>query len=355
MRKRLIDTLQVLCACLIFCVVSGCGSEDKKKTSHQAGEVVVFVSLDRVYSEPILKAFETESGIRVKPVYDAEAAKTTGLVNRLIARQNNPECDVYWSNEAVQMQTLADRGLLEQMGPAFDGAFDRIPDGYKDPSRHWLGFAGRARVLIYNTGFFNTDNAPKSLSTFLEPNYRGQGAIALPYFGTTFTHASLYLEANGSESLIEFLRAAKANGTAFPPGNGPVRDLVASGEYAFGLTDTDDAWGAISSNKPVAVLIPDAADGAVIIPNTVGLIKSSPNSSNAEKLALYLTSKQTEIQLAQIDSKQIPLGTDCQAERDQGVWRELLDGVPFKPVDNARLASHREQVVQAIRASGIDR
>lgn len=48
-------------------------------------QVVVYTSVDQPFSEPILDRFEEETGVRVLAVYDVEAAKTTGLVNRLIA------------------------------------------------------------------------------------------------------------------------------------------------------------------------------------------------------------------------------------------------------------------------------
>jgi hypothetical protein len=51
------------------------------------GEIVVYTSLDQVFSEPILKDFERQTGIQVKPVYDVEATKSTGMVNRLIAER----------------------------------------------------------------------------------------------------------------------------------------------------------------------------------------------------------------------------------------------------------------------------
>ena len=41
--------------------------------------VVVYASIDQVQAEPVLRAFEASSGIRVLPVYDVEAAKTTAL------------------------------------------------------------------------------------------------------------------------------------------------------------------------------------------------------------------------------------------------------------------------------------
>jgi len=54
------------------------GCKGKKPESQ---EVVIYTSLDKVFSQPILEAFEKETGIKVLDVYDSEATKTTGLVN----------------------------------------------------------------------------------------------------------------------------------------------------------------------------------------------------------------------------------------------------------------------------------
>src|SRR4030042_940438 len=62
--------------------------------SKQERKVVVYVSHDQDYSEPILKDFEQATGIKVEALYDTEATKTVGLVNRLIAEKNNPQADV---------------------------------------------------------------------------------------------------------------------------------------------------------------------------------------------------------------------------------------------------------------------
>src|SRR6266699_1146864 len=57
-----------------------------------AATVVVYASQDQVYAEPILKAFEKESGTRVRAVYDSEAVKTVAIANRLIAERDHPQC-----------------------------------------------------------------------------------------------------------------------------------------------------------------------------------------------------------------------------------------------------------------------
>lgn len=75
-------------------------------------EVVIYTSLDKVFSQPILEVFEEQTGINVLPVYDSEATKTTGLVNRLIAEKANPRADVFWNSETGRTIVLKQKGVL---------------------------------------------------------------------------------------------------------------------------------------------------------------------------------------------------------------------------------------------------
>ena len=73
--------------------------------------VTVYVSEDQVFSEPILRDFERETGIKVNAVFDTEEAKSTGVMNRLLAEKNNPQADVYWANEPVRADVLKQQGI----------------------------------------------------------------------------------------------------------------------------------------------------------------------------------------------------------------------------------------------------
>ena len=52
-------------------------------TTDDQSEVVIYTSVDQVYSEPVLEKFEDEIGIKVKTASDVEGVKTTRFVNRL--------------------------------------------------------------------------------------------------------------------------------------------------------------------------------------------------------------------------------------------------------------------------------
>lgn len=296
-------------------------------------EVVVYTALDREFSEPILKAFEEKTGIAVKPVYDTEAVKTVGLVNRLIAERARPACDVFWNNEIVRSIQLKREGLTQSYDVA--SAAD-IPAELKDPEGHWVGFAARARVLLVNTTLLPDESKwPSRIDDLGMPEWKGRAAYAKPLFGTTSTHAAILWARNGEGSL-DFWHAARDNAVMFA-GNAQARDAAADGEVAWCLTDTDDAYGAIADGKPVRMIYPDSETGQaglVVIPNTLAMIKDCPNPDEARELIDYLLSHEVEAALAQSRSAQIPVRAGI--EPPKGI--EPIAGLNIAKIDWEKVA-----------------
>ncbi|MCI0489022.1 MAG: extracellular solute-binding protein [Blastocatellia bacterium] len=296
--KMMRSCLACILAGLLF---GGCAGPD----APAAGEVVVYVSQDRVFAEPVLLEFERRTGIRVKAVYDTEETKSTGLANRLLAEKNRPQADVFWSNEPVRTIVLKRNGVLASYQPPGAAA---IPDEFKDPEGYWTGFSARSRVIVYNTNLVNPEEAPKSIFDLADSRWKGQVVIADPRFGSTSFHvAALYSEI-GDERADEFFRKLKANGVKIVPGNSVVRDMVARGEVKMGLTDTDDVNVALEDNQPVAMVFPDRDGiGVPIMPNMVSLIAGATAEEAGKRLIDYLVSPEVERMLAQAESAQIPL------------------------------------------------
>jgi len=270
-----------------------------------AEEVVVYTSLDQEFSEPILRLFEQQTGITVKAVYDVEAAKTTGLVNRLVAEAPRPRCDVFWNSEIARTILLKHKGIL---APYRSASAADIPPRFKDPQGYWTGFAARARVCLYNTHLLQPSQLPQSIFDFTQPAWRGKVAMAYPLFGTTATHVAAWYVSLGADTTQQLLRGLKANGVLIVDGNSTARDAVVDGTVPIAFTDTDDANVAIADGKPVAMVFPDQQRfGTLLIPNTVALIKDGPNPRAGMQLIDYLLSRDTERRLAQSASAQIPL------------------------------------------------
>lgn len=270
-------------------------------------EVVVYAALDKEFSQPILQDLEREMEIRILPKYDQESNKTVGLVNEIIQNQNRPRCDVFWNNEVMHTLRLHRMGLLDvYLSPS---AAD-FPKEFVSSDKTWHGFAARARVLIINTDLIpDPSDYPTSIFDLSDVRWKGKCSMAKPFFGTTATHTAVLYQVMGADKAEKLLTDIAKN-AGLEGGNKTVATKVASGIYAWGLTDTDDAIIEIEKGQPVAVVFPDQAEeqmGTLFIPNALAIIKNGPNPGNARLLVDRLLMPDIEERLARGPSAQIPL------------------------------------------------
>src|SRR5436305_13555054 len=266
--------------------------------------LVVYVSEDQVFSEPILKDFERETGTTVKSVFDTEESKSTGVTNRLIAEKNNPQADVYWANEPVRAEALKQRGVST---PYVSASAEGITDQFKDPDHYWTGFSARGRVLLINA---KSTIKPAGVMAYTDPSAKRRAAIANALFGTTTDYVAALFTIWGDEGAKTFMNDMKKNEVKITNSNGESTDFVATGQVDFYLVDSDDAVNTKKQGKPVEMIYPDQDPngiGVLILPNALALIKGAPHEENGKRLIDYLLSKETERKLAFADCAQIPL------------------------------------------------
>jgi iron(III) transport system substrate-binding protein len=315
--------------------------------SSETNEVVVYTSVDQVFSEPVLKNFEKETGITVKAVFDTEETKSTGVLNRLITEKDNPQCDVFWSGDPMRTDVLKQRGITKAYRS--DEA-KGISPVFIDKDYNWIGFSARARVLLINEDLVKDEDIPKSIMDLTNEKYKGNFAIANPLFGTTSFHfAALFVEL-GDEKAKQFLVNMKKNDIVIASSNGDVKKKVATGEVAMGLTDTDDANEAIKEGLPVKMIFLDQDGfGNLIVPNTVSLIKNSPNNENGKKLIDFLLLAKTEEMLAK-SCVQMPLHKGVPVPANV----PSLDNIVPMAVDYATVAKKSEEIKQYLKEWAID-
>lgn len=290
--------------------------------------MVAYVSADDVLAREVLAACTRSTGVVVDAVFDTEATKTVGLENRIRAERGRPRADLFWSSEGFSVVRLAADGLLR---PVPEDVWRAWPERHRDAERRWLGFSARARVVVAR------DDAPAitGWSDLARPGLargsRAAVAIADPRFGTTAGHVSALSAAwsdarlrgaAGVPSLEEWLDGLVANGVVvLQGGNAATVDAVASGECAYGMTDTDDALAAIGRGLPLRMHVPrtlppgSAGGGTMVVPNTVALVASGPSDGgDAEAVARFLVSSECESIIARSPSRNLPLGAGRTAD-----------------------------------------
>jgi iron(III) transport system substrate-binding protein len=313
--------------------VAGCG--------RSAREVVVYTSVDEPFSEPVFRQFEKQSGLTVRAVYDTEEAKSTGVLNRLIAEATNPQADVFFSGDPVRPFLLIRRGIVEPYRS--DAAVD-IPAQFKSADGTWTGSAARARILLINKKRVSAAETPKSIRDLANPRWKGQTAMANPLFGTTTMHVAALFSLWGDDRARAFLNDLEANDLRVASSNGEVKRLVTAGEVAFGVTDTDDANEALKDGADVEVVYPDQdGDGTLVMPTAIVLIKG-PNRENGKRLVDFLASGEVERMMAAA-AAHMPLRRDVPT--DAGVRR--VGDVRAMEVDYAELGAVMDRIQPWLR------
>ena len=303
--------------------IVSCGSARASRS------IVAYVSADDVLAREVLAACMKATGVAVEAAFDTEATKTMGLERRLVSERDRPRADLFWSSEGFAAVRLAKAGVLRALPAAI---VDAWPAAHRDPSGRWLGFAARARVVVSRTGA----DAPPPIAAWadLARPILARGsvasiAIADPRFGTTNSHLAALrsawraARARGVDvpEFDAWLDGMRANGVrVLPGGNAATVEAVATGECAYGLTDTDDALAAIERGLPLAMTLPrslpagTAGGGTMLVPNTVCAIAGGPgDAARADQVAAFLVSPECEEIIARSPSRNLPLGPKATA------------------------------------------
>lgn len=267
--------LSAILAGLLAAALAGCGTDGASE------EVVVYVSVDRDFAEPILRDVERDLGIAVRAKYDTEETKSTGLVNELLAAKDRPKADVFWSGDPVRAELLRQKGVVTS----------------------WKPVSLRGRVILCNTKLVPDPAArPRSVEDLALPRWRGRAAMPNPVFGTTSVHVAAIFGRLGDERARELFERVKSNEVRVLGSNGDVRRAVASGEVAWGILDTDDAATALKDGAPVEMIWPDQGEGrpgALLIPNAIALIAGGPHPDAARRAADWLLRPAVAARLAE--------------------------------------------------------
>ncbi len=307
----------------------------------RARQVVVYLSIDQVFTEPILRDFERQSGVKVRAVFDTEETKSTGVLNRIVAEAGSPQADVFWSGDPVRPYLLVKRGLVR---PYVSPSAAAVPPAFKAADGSWTGGAARARLLLVNKTLVKPDDVPRSVRDLADPRWKGRTAIANPLFGTTTMHVAALADAWGDDALKAFLAQLKANGCRIASSNGEVKRLVASGEVAFGLADTDDAAEALRDGAPIEVVYPDQDGMGTLLMPTAVVPLAGPHPEEARRLVDFLLSTAAEQKLVDA-AAHLPLRADVRPPaggRRAGELRTMR-------VDYSRIAATMERLQPWLR------
>ena len=262
------------------------------------------------------------------------AAGTGELCQRVVAESANPQGDVLWGGGA---DTLA--AYTDYFAPYVCANDDVIDEAYKDANDLWIGESPLPMVFIYNKTLIDEADVPTTWEGLCDESLKGKIAYASPAkSGSAYTQlcTMLFSQPTLDEgwALVEKF-IANLDGK-IQDSSGNCHKLVASGEYALGVTIEKSAV-LYNDNPDIGYVYPEKNSA---VPDGVALIKNCPNEENAKLFIDFVTS--LECQTAQnadwarrpVRSDLTPVGLCELSELDLGDY------------DFAYAATEKESIVE---------
>jgi putative spermidine/putrescine transport system substrate-binding protein len=234
-----------------------------------------------------LKAIKESIGIEV-PHDNKNSGQT---LSQLIAEKNNPVADVAYFGMSFGMMAK-EAGVLAAYKPA---KLEEVPANLKDPDGAWFTVHSGALGLFVNKDALGGKPVPKSWKDLLKPEYKGMvgyldpTSAAVGYNGAVAVNLALGGSLDNFDPAIQFFKDLKKNEPIVPKQTSYAR--VLSGEIPI-LFDYDfNAYRAKYKDKAnVEFVIP--AEGTIVAPYVIGLVKNSPQPENGKKILDFVLSDQ---------------------------------------------------------------
>ncbi len=262
------------------------------------------------------------------------AAGTGELCQRIVAESENPQGDVLWGGGA---DTLA--GYVDYFDAYVCANDDVIGEAYKDADDMWIGESPLPMVIIYNKNLIAEEDVPKTWDDLCNESLKGKIAYASPAkSGSAYTQLCTMLFSKdtideGWELVFNFIKNLDGK---VQDSSGNCHKLVASGEYAIGVTIEKSA--VLYNDNPDIGYIYPAKNSAV--PDGVALVKNCPNPDNAKLFIDFVTG--LECQTAQnADWARRPVRSDLTPVGLVG-----LDTLDLGNYDFAYAAKNKAEIVE---------
>jgi thiamine transport system substrate-binding protein len=283
--------------------LSACGSSDSGSDGGGGSKTVTLVSHGSfAYSKDVLKAFEKESGYKVKVLKSGDAGQA---VNQAILTKDNPQGDVFFGVDNTLLSRALDNGLFQSYEAK---GLDKVGAAYQlDKDEHRVTPIDTGDICVnYDKAYFSEHKIepPQSFDDLIKPEYKDllvtqNASTSSPGLGFLLGTAARYGD-DGWESYWEKL---KANGVK----------VVDGWEQAYyqefsGSTEGKKAGGdrplvvSYASSPPAEVVYADprpktaptgVADGTCFRQiEFAGLLSNAKNAEGGKALIDFLISKE---------------------------------------------------------------
>jgi iron(III) transport system substrate-binding protein len=310
-------------------VLTGCGSDAAGDTE----TLTVYSAQHESLVRTMLEDFTAETGIELE-FRDANDAE---LANQIVQEGEASPADVFLTENSPSIDILDDEGLL---APLDRTTLDQVGEQYRPASGTWVGFAARSTVLVYNPAQLPEAELPASILDLADPEWEGRIGIAAggPDFQAI---VSAVLALRGEDAARAWLAGLERNADVYQS-NTAVMRAADEGEIDAGVMYhyywyRDQAENALQGDDARLHFFRNQDPGAFVSVSGAGVLASTDQPEQAQRLVAFLTSQEAQERLAESTALEYAVGTGVASA---GVLPPL-EGLQAPDVDPGSLDQRR--------------
>jgi iron(III) transport system substrate-binding protein len=242
----------------------------------------------------MLEGFTEETGIEL----EFRDANDSELANQIVQEGDASPADVFLTENSPSIDVVDEAGLL---APLDQATLDQVGQQYRPSSGNWVGFAARATVLGYQPAAVSESELPASILDLAGPEWKDRLGIAAG--GADFQAiVSAVLELSGEKATRAWLTGLKENAGIYAS-NTAVMKAVDEGEIDVGLMYhyywyRDQAENGLVGDDVKLHYFRNQDPGAFVSVSGAGVLASSDQKDDAQRLVEFLTGPEAQQRLA---------------------------------------------------------
>lgn len=232
-----------------------------------------------------IRLIKDKTGVTVPP----DNKNSGQALAQLVAEKASPVADVVYYGVTFGIQAKKE-GVITAYQPAH---WNEVPAGLKDPEGYWFTIHSGTLGFMVNVDALNGKPVPKSWRDLLKPDYRGLVGYLDPasafvgYVGAVAVNVALGGSLDDFTPALNYFKELKKNEPIVPKQTSYAR--VLSGEIPILLDYDFNAYRAKYKDKAnVVFVIP--AEGSVVVPYVMSLVRNDPNPAAAKKVLDFVLS-----------------------------------------------------------------
>jgi iron(III) transport system substrate-binding protein len=285
-------------------VVSALGACGSSEASDEKTLTVYSAQHESLVRE-MLADFTDETGIEL----EFRDANDSELANQIVQEGDASPADVFLTENSPSIDVVDKAGLLAPLDAA---TLEQVGEQYRPQSGTWVGFAARSTVLAYNPDAVTEAELPASILDLADPEWQGRVGIAAG--GADFQAiVSAVLALQGEQATRDWLTGLERNAEIYAS-NTAVMKAVDEGETDVGVMYhyywyRDQAEGGLIGDDAELHYFRNQDPGAFLSISGAGVLASSDQPEEAQRLVEFLTSPEAQRRLAGSSALEYAVGT----------------------------------------------